>query len=73
LLSFAPTTTSGKDELRLRKEILKVKAEMSATSAQDDFAKWARLRRQFDKLQEEYKKYGKLLLAPLQSYIKSKS
>jgi len=58
LISFAPTRTAGKDELRLRDELLQVKSQMKATSAQDDFARWARLRRQHDKLQEECKKYS---------------
>jgi len=33
----------------LRREILKTKAEFQSTSSQDEFAKWARLRRKLDK------------------------
>jgi len=57
-ITFSKTSPASKDEARLRKEIVKVKAEMTATSAQDDFAKWAKLRRQFDKLTNEYQKYS---------------
>ena len=33
----------------LKKEILANKAELNATSSQDQFAKWAKLRRKLDK------------------------
>lgn len=35
---------------------------MTNTSAQDDFAKWAKLRRQHDKKKEEYDKNGGLAI-----------
>jgi hypothetical protein len=34
-------------------EYLKVRSELNATSSQDEFAKWAKLRRRHDKLLEE--------------------
>ena len=37
-------------------EYLKVRQELNATSSQDEFAKWAKLRRQHDKLLEELEK-----------------
>ncbi|KAF2864116.1 hypothetical protein K470DRAFT_267603 [Piedraia hortae CBS 480.64] len=44
-----------------RKEIARLNRELNATSAQDDFAKWARLRRQHDKAKEAYnRKSGNL-------------
>ncbi|KAJ3306983.1 GET complex subunit get1 [Kappamyces sp. JEL0829] len=39
---------------RSRTELIRIKKELSAISAQDDFAKWARLRRQFDKVAKEH-------------------
>jgi hypothetical protein len=43
----------------LRKEVVKLNREMTNTSAQDDFAKWAKLRRQHDKKKAEYDQNGK--------------
>ena len=43
-----------REQLALRTEVLKIKREMHATSSQDEFAKWARIRRQHDKKQAEY-------------------
>ena len=41
---------------RLQKEYLRVRLELNATSSQDEFAKWAKLRRQHDKLLEQLEK-----------------
>lgn len=41
---------------KVQKEYLKVRLELNATSSQDQFAKWAKLRRQHDKLLEELEK-----------------
>jgi hypothetical protein len=38
---------------------MRVQKELNATSAQDDFARWAKLRRQLDKLQEQFKNFSK--------------
>ena len=38
----------------LQREVVRLKREMNATSAQDEFAKWAKLRRQHDKAKEKY-------------------
>lgn len=35
---------------------MKVRKELNATSSQDEFAKWAKLRRQHDKLLEQVEK-----------------
>ena len=42
----------------LRKEVVRLNREMTNTSAQDDFAKWAKLRRQHDKKKAEYDENG---------------
>ncbi|RYO93812.1 hypothetical protein DL764_007931 [Monosporascus ibericus] len=53
-----PTKTSRDlaEKKRLQKEFLKVRHELNATSSQDQFAKWAKLRRQHDKLLEQLEK-----------------
>ena len=38
----------------LRREVVRLKREMNATSSQDEFAKWAKLRRQHDKAVTSY-------------------
>jgi hypothetical protein len=38
--------------------VVRLKREMAAISAQDDFARWAKLRRQHDKALEEHDKKG---------------
>jgi len=38
---------------------VRLNREMTATSAQDDFAKWARLRRDHDKAKDKYDKQCK--------------
>ncbi|KIY00574.1 uncharacterized protein Z520_03237 [Fonsecaea multimorphosa CBS 102226] len=42
------------EQTRLRREVLRLKREMNAVSAQDEFSKWAKLRRQHDKAMEEH-------------------
>jgi hypothetical protein len=49
----------------LRKEVVKLHREMTNTSAQDDFAKWAKLRRQHDKKKAEYDQNGKIAICVL--------
>ena len=44
----------------LRKEMIRLKTELNATSAQDQFAKWAKLQRQYDKVATEHDTKGKL-------------
>ena len=40
----------------MKKEILRLKRELGNVSAQDDFARWAKLRRQHDKVMAQYEK-----------------
>jgi hypothetical protein len=42
-------SSKSKQQRILRKQVLVDKAELSRTSSQDEFAKWARLRRKVDK------------------------
>lgn len=55
-----PTKTSktSTEQVVLRREVVRLKREMNATSAQDDFAKWARLRRQHDKTLAQHDEKG---------------
>jgi hypothetical protein len=43
---------------KLKDEVVRLKRETDATSPQDDFARWARLRRQHDKAKEQYEAKG---------------
>lgn len=52
---------SVSQQRRLRSEVLRLKREMNATSSQDEFARWAKLRRQHDKAQAEYDESGTIL------------
>ncbi|KAI9697022.1 MAG: GET complex subunit get1 [Candelina mexicana] len=51
-----PTSKAVHDQSRLRSEVLRLKKEMNSTSSQDEFAKWAKLRRQHDKVLADYDK-----------------
>ncbi|KAI1373741.1 CHD5-like protein-domain-containing protein [Hypoxylon crocopeplum] len=53
-----PTQTSQQaaDKAKLQKEYLTIRRDLNATSSQDQFAKWAKLRRQHDKLLEDLEK-----------------
>lgn len=43
----------------LRRDVLRLKREMNATSSQDEFARWAKLRRQHDKALALYEETSK--------------
>lgn len=51
-----PQSKDAESSTKLRNEVVRLHREMSATSAQDDFAKWARLRREHDKAKDKYDK-----------------
>ncbi|KAI1210438.1 CHD5-like protein-domain-containing protein [Annulohypoxylon truncatum] len=53
-----PTQTSAQaaEQKKLQKEYLSLRRDLNATSSQDQFAKWAKLRRQHDKLLEQLEK-----------------
>jgi len=55
---YLPTSTSKstQSQATLKREVVRLKRELAAVSAQDDFARWAKLRRQHDKAVAEYDK-----------------
>ncbi|KAJ3156901.1 GET complex subunit get1 [Geranomyces michiganensis] len=44
----------------MQKELLDLQLELRRTSAQDEFAKWAKMRRRLDKLKAEYEEQSKV-------------
>lgn len=52
------TSQNIQEQGRLRRDVVRLKREMAAISAQDDFARWAKIRRQHDKALAEYDKTG---------------
>ncbi|CAK4010381.1 related to GET1 [Lecanosticta acicola] len=47
-------TKQAEQKVKLRNEVIRLNREMIGVSAQDNFAKWARLRREHDKAKEKY-------------------
>lgn len=56
------TSKQIREQRELQSSYLKVRRDLNATSSQDEFAKWAKLRRQHDKMLEELEKKSALLL-----------
>jgi hypothetical protein len=58
-----PTSISreAREQQKLKHEVVQLKREMNATSSQDEFAKWAKLRRRHDKALEEFEAKNKAL------------
>ncbi|KAK3397026.1 CHD5-like protein-domain-containing protein [Sordaria brevicollis] len=54
-----PLSAEFAEQRKKQKEYLAVRRDLNATSSQDEFAKWARLRRQHDKLLEDLEKRKK--------------
>ncbi|KAF6224027.1 hypothetical protein HO133_010601 [Letharia lupina] len=56
LYNRLPTSTSAdaKSQIKLQREVIRLKREMNATSSQDEFAKWAKIRRSHDKILAQY-------------------
>ncbi|CCC07234.1 hypothetical protein SMACR_06248 [Sordaria macrospora] len=54
-----PLSSEFAAQRKKQKDYLAVRRELNATSSQDEFAKWARLRRQHDKLLEDLEKRKK--------------
>jgi hypothetical protein len=65
-----PTSTSknAREQSRLKREVVQLKREMNNTSSQDEFAKWAKLRRKHDKAMDEYEAMNKQLTAQKTSF-----
>lgn len=55
-----PTSRATAERKQLQTEYLKIRRDLNATSSQDEFAKWAKLRRQHDKLMEQLEKMSAL-------------
>jgi len=52
-----PATSQSSSKLNtLKREVVRLKRDLASTSAQDDFARWAKLKRQHDKAVGEYDK-----------------
>ncbi|CRG85467.1 Protein get1 [Talaromyces islandicus] len=49
-----PFLKDARKQQELKRDIVQLKREMNATSSQDEFAKWAKLKRRHDKGLEEY-------------------
>ena len=62
LFNKLPTRTArdNGDAMHLRQRLFRLKKDLAGVSAQDDFANWAKLRRQHDKVSKEYEKACKL-------------
>lgn len=55
------TSKLVREQRELQASYLAVRRDLNATSSQDEFAKWAKLRRQHDKLLEQLDKMSALL------------
>ncbi|KAF4546376.1 CHD5-like protein [Lasiodiplodia theobromae] len=63
-----PTSTAAREQAKLKREVLRLKKEMNAVSAQDDFAKWAKLRRAHDKAFADFQKNDSALRSARASF-----
>lgn len=50
------TSAQIREQRKLQQSYLNVRRDLNATSSQDEFAKWAKLRRQHDRMLEELEK-----------------
>ncbi|KAF1350864.1 CHD5-like protein-domain-containing protein [Delphinella strobiligena] len=58
-----PTAKDAREATRLKGEVVRLKRELGATSAQDEFSKWAKIRRAHDKAVAEYEKSSSAIQA----------
>ncbi|KAK5989311.1 Protein GET1 [Cladobotryum mycophilum] len=65
-----PTAKAASEQRKLQAEYLKARRDMNATSSQDEFAKWAKLRRKHDKLLEQLETAKKTLEASRSKFDK---
>ncbi|RAL05728.1 guided entry of tail-anchored proteins factor 1 [Aspergillus ibericus CBS 121593] len=63
-----PTAKKAREQNRLKREVVQLKRDMNNTSSQDEFAKWAKLRRRHDKTMEEYESINKQLVSQKSSF-----
>jgi len=55
-LPFSTSSSGSEKVTHLRAEVVRLKRELAAVSAQDEFSRWAKIRRQHDKAVEEHDK-----------------
>ncbi|KAH8697258.1 protein get1 [Talaromyces proteolyticus] len=65
-----PTTLlqDSRKHQELKRDVVQFKREMNATSSQDEFAKWAKLRRRHDKALDEYEAMNRSIGAQKTSF-----
>ncbi|KKK13628.1 hypothetical protein P175DRAFT_0504376 [Aspergillus ochraceoroseus IBT 24754] len=65
-----PTSMSqtARDQNKMKREAVQLKREMNNTSSQDEFAKWAKLRRRHDKAMSDYETLHKKLSSQKTSF-----
>ncbi|EAW10100.1 guided entry of tail-anchored proteins factor 1 [Aspergillus clavatus NRRL 1] len=65
-----PTSTAknAREQSRLKREVVQLNREMNNTSSQDEFAKWAKLRRRHDKAKDEYETINQALTSQKTSF-----
>ncbi|KAL3480028.1 WRB/Get1 family [Aspergillus californicus] len=59
---------TAKEQSRLKAEVVQLKREMNNTSSQDEFAKWAKLRRRHDKALDAHDEMNKKLSSQKSSF-----
>ncbi|RBR26674.1 uncharacterized protein FIESC28_00534 [Fusarium coffeatum] len=65
-----PTAKAAGEQRKLQADYLKVRRDLNATSSQDEFARWAKLRRQHDKLLDQLEKTKKTTEASRSNFDK---
>ncbi|PVH95511.1 hypothetical protein DM02DRAFT_689960 [Periconia macrospinosa] len=68
-----PTSKSAQKAQKLKREIVRLKRELAATSPQQDFAKWAKLDRQHNKAVPEFQKLDASLKSHRTTFISTVS
>ncbi|KAE8350353.1 Protein get1 [Aspergillus coremiiformis] len=65
-----PTSTAknAREQSRLKHEVVELKRDMNNTSSQDEFAKWAKIKRRHDKTMDEYEQLNKKVMAEKSSF-----
>ncbi|KAE8145283.1 Protein get1 [Aspergillus avenaceus] len=63
-----PLSKDAQDQNRLKREVVQLKRDMNNTSSQDEFAKWAKLRRRHDKAMDEYEQLNKKIMSHKTSF-----
>ncbi|KAI9376514.1 protein get1 [Aspergillus egyptiacus] len=58
----------AREQAKLKREVIQLKRDMNNTSSQDEFAKWAKLRRKHDKAMADYEELNKRLTSQKTSF-----